>query len=43
MQVKWEQISEDRRRKEWVVYGIQNHKQIGKVIKKKKKKVLIEY
>ena len=34
---------EDRRRKEWVVYSIQNHKQIGKMIKKKKKKVLIEH
>jgi hypothetical protein len=36
-------MSEDRRRKEWVVYGIPNHRQLGKVAKKKKKKVLIEH
>ena len=43
MQVKWERISEDRRRKEWIVYGTQDHRQLGKVIKKKRKKALIEH
>jgi hypothetical protein len=43
MQVKWEQISEDKRRKEWVIHGTRDYRQLGKVVKKKKKKVLIEH
>src|SRR6185436_4552926 len=43
MQVKWEHMSEDRRRKEWIVYGTPNHRQLGKVVRKKKKKILIEH
>jgi len=43
MQVKWEQISEDKRRREWIIYGTQDHRQLEKVVKKKKKKVLIEH
>ena len=36
-------MSEDRRRKEWIVFGTSDCKQLGKVVKKKKKKVLIEH
>ena len=36
-------MSEDRRRKEWIVFGTSDCRQLGKVVKKKKKKVLIEH
>src|SRR6185295_4378144 len=36
-------MSEDRRKKEWIIYGAQNNRQLGKIVKKKKKKILIEH
>ena len=36
-------MSEDRRRKEWIVFGTPDGRQLGKIVKKKKKKVLIEH
>ena len=43
MRIKWENISEDRRKKEWIMYSRQNNRHLGKIIRKKKKKVLIEH
>jgi hypothetical protein len=43
MQIRWECISEDKRRKEWIIHGAQNNRQLGKIVKKKKKKILIEH
>ena len=36
-------MSKDRRRKEWITYSEQNNKQLGKIVKKKKKKILVEH
>ena len=43
MRIRWGNISEDRRKKEWIMYSTQNNRHLGKVIRKKKKKVLIEH
>ena len=43
MQMRQECISEDKRRKEWIIHGAQNNRQLGKIVKKKKKKILIEH
>jgi len=36
-------LSEDRRKKEWIIFGAQNNRQLGKIVKKKKKKILIDH
>src|SRR6185295_9033698 len=36
-------MSEDRRKKEWIIYGAQDCRQLGKIVKKKKKKILLEH
>ena len=43
IRVEWEQMSEDRRKKEWIIYSGQDNKQLGKIVKKKKKKILVEH
>ena len=43
IKIKWGSLSEDRRKKEWIVYGAKGDRQLGKVVRKKKKKVLIEH
>jgi len=43
MQMRWECISEDKRRKEWITHSAQNNRQLGKIVKKKKKKILVEH
>jgi len=36
-------MSKDKRKKEWIIYDAQGSKQLGKIVKKKKKKVLLEH
>ena len=36
-------MSKDKKRKKQIIYDIQGNKQLGKIIKKKKKKVLLEH
>jgi hypothetical protein len=43
MKMVWKTMSKDKRRKEWIIYGTQEDRQLGKIIKKKKKKVLLEH
>jgi hypothetical protein len=43
MKTVWGAMSKDKRRKEWIIYGTQENRQLGKIIKKKKKKVLLEH
>jgi ribonuclease HI len=43
MQMRWECISEDKRKKEWITHGAQNDRQLGKIVKKKEKKILVEH
>ena len=40
MKIKWKHISEDRRKKEWIIYGAQDCRQLEKIVKKKKKILL---
>ena len=39
----WQNVSDDRRKREWIVYGPEQNRQLGKITKKKKKKVEIEH
>ena len=43
MKIKWKHLSKDRRKKEWIMYDAQDARQLEKIIKKKKKKLLIKY
>ena len=41
--IKWTKMSEDRRKKEWIMHGPKHDQQFSRVTKKKKKKVLAEH
>ena len=43
MKIEWKHLSEDRRKKEWIIYGAQDCRQLEKIVKKKKKKILLEH
>jgi hypothetical protein len=43
MKIKWGTLSKDRRKKEWIIHSATENRQMGKIVKKKKKKLLIEH
>src|SRR6185295_1238123 len=43
MKIEWKQLSKNRRKKEWIIQGAQDCRQLRKIVKKKKKKILLEY
>jgi hypothetical protein len=43
LKIKWTKLSEDRRKREWIIYGPKNNQQFSKIIKKKKGKALVEH
>jgi hypothetical protein len=41
--INWTKISEDKRKKEWIIHGPKRNQQLSKISKKKKKKILAEH
>ena len=39
IKIEWSKVAEDRRKKEWIIYGPREDRQIGRIVKKKEKKI----
>jgi len=43
LKIKWTKLSEDRRKREWIIHGSKHNQRLSKVIKKKGEKILAEH